>query len=173
MASEIVPAGYLAKVLGQNERVLMIVHRHWLTVVGRIFIAALFAVAVVVVVMAAQIYMPGQPYLGFAYLLALLAVPVIWWRIIVWRNHAYVLTNRRIIQMSGVFRKEVVDSLLEKVNDVKTAQSLLGRIFGYGDIEVLTASEQGANLFQTIAGPLQFKVAMLNAKEVLDHGDRA
>lgn len=172
MAPEITPSGYLAKVLGHDEHVLMIVHRHWSTVAGGIFIAVLFAVAVITAVTAAQLFMPGQP-ISFGYPLALLAVPAIWWRMLAWRNHAYVLTNWRIIQMSGVFNKEVVDSLLEKVNDVKTEQSFLGRILGYGDIEILTASEQGANRFTTIARPLELKVAMLDAKEALEQGQRA
>jgi uncharacterized membrane protein YdbT with pleckstrin-like domain len=173
MTTEIRPSGYLAKVLGHDEQVLMIVHQHWLTVVGRIFLSLLFAVAVVAVVTAAQLYVPAQPYVSLGYVLALLAVPFVWWRIVVWRNHAYVLTSWRIIQMSGVFNKEVVDSLLEKVNDVKTEQSFLGRVFGYGDIEILTASEQGANRFRTIARPLELKVAMLDAKETLEHGRAA
>jgi hypothetical protein len=43
----------------------------------------------------------------------------------------------------------------------------LGRFFGYGDIEILTASELGVNLFHQIAEPVEFKTAMLNAKEKL------
>lgn len=169
MASEIRPQGYLARVLGHDEHVLMVVHRHWLTLFGKIFLSLLFVLVVLAVVTAAYLYMPGQPYIVYGYALALLAVPLVWWRILVWRNHAYVLTNWRIIQMVGVFNKEVIDSLLEKVNDVKTDQSFLGRIFGYGDIEILTASEQGVNLFKTIARPLEFKIAMLDAKEALEH----
>jgi hypothetical protein len=64
-----------------------------------------------------------------------------------------------------VLDKDVVDSSLEKVNDVKMSQSFLGRMFGYGDIEILTASELGVNLFHEIANPVEFKTAMLNAKE--------
>jgi len=82
-----------------------------------------------------------------------------------WRNKAYVVTNRRVIQIAGVLNKDVVDSSLEKVNDVKMSQSFLGRMFGYGDIEILTASELGVNLFHEIANPIEFKTAMLNAKE--------
>lgn len=172
MASEIRASGYLRKVLGHDEHVLMVVHQHWLTLFGRIIISILFVLAVIAAVTAAQLYIPAQPYILFGYGLALLAIPLLWWRIIVWRNHAYVLTNWRIIQMVGVFNKQVVDSLLEKVNDVKTEQSFLGRIFGYGDIEILTASEQGTNVFRMIARPLEFKVAMLDAKEALEHGQR-
>lgn len=43
--------------------------------------------------------------------------------------------------------------------------SALGRLFNYGDIEILTASEIGANLFRRIEEPISFKTAMLNSKE--------
>ena len=86
---------------------------------------------------------------------------------LIWFNRQYIVTNRRVIQTSGVFSKDVVDSSLEKVNDVKLSQSFWGRLFDYGDIEILTASEVGANVFRSIGEPIKFKTAMLNAKERL------
>src|SRR5215213_6812884 len=86
---------------------------------------------------------------------------------LVWYNRQYIVTNRRVIQISGLFSKDVVDSSLEKVNDVKMSQSFFGRLFDYGDIEILTASEVGANVFRSIGEPVRFKTAMLNAKERL------
>jgi hypothetical protein len=47
-------------------------------------------------------------------------------------------------------------------------QSALGRLFGYGDIEILTASELGVNIFRRINEPIRFKTAMLNAKEYIE-----
>src|SRR4030067_76659 len=47
----------------------------------------------------------------------------------------------------------------------------LGRIFDYGDIQILTASELGVNLFRRIEDPIKFKTAMLNAKERLERGE--
>ena len=47
-------------------------------------------------------------------------------------------------------------------------QSFFGRIFDFGDIEIMTASELGINKFTTIAKPIQFKTAMLDAKERLE-----
>jgi uncharacterized membrane protein YdbT with pleckstrin-like domain len=90
---------------------------------------------------------------------------------LIWSNREYIVTNRRVIQISGVFDKNVVDSSLEKVNDVKMSQSFLGRIFDYGDVEILTASEIGVNLFKRIGDPVKFKTAMLNAKEELGFGE--
>ncbi len=50
-------------------------------------------------------------------------------------------------------------------------QSAFGRLFEYEDIEILTASELGVNLFKRIGEPVVFKTAMLNAKERLDRGE--
>jgi len=54
------------------------------------------------------------------------------------------------------------------VNDVRLVQSFFGRIFGYGDVEILTASDVGINLFKRIGDPVHFKTVMINAKQDLD-----
>jgi hypothetical protein len=74
------------------------------------------------------------------------------------------------MQISGIFNKSVIDSSLDKVNDIKMDQSALGRMFGYGDIEILTASELGVNLFKKIDNPVGFKSALINAKAYLEQG---
>ncbi len=165
--------GYLKRVLAHDEEVLLVVRQHPLFMWGRIFGALVFAIMVIAAVGGLQFYaMPGQPEIAYGYLLALLAAPVIWWRVLVWRNHQYIVTTRRVMQMTGVLTKEIIDSLLEKVNDLKTDQSLIGRIFGYGDIAILTASEAGVNSLHHISQPLEFKRAILDAKEALEHGRR-
>jgi uncharacterized membrane protein YdbT with pleckstrin-like domain len=90
---------------------------------------------------------------------------------LVWRNHKYLVTNRRVIQVFGVFNKNITDSSLEKVNDVRMEQSYAGRVFNFGDIEILTASELGVNRFTFIGNPVEFKTAMLNAKFALESGE--
>jgi uncharacterized membrane protein YdbT with pleckstrin-like domain len=164
--------GYLRKVLLGDEDVLLSVRQHWLFLWGRIIGAVLFAAVVIAAVAGLQFAFPDMPQIAWGYLGALLALPVLWWRVLVWQNRQYVVTSRRVMQLSGVFTKEVIDSLLEKVNDLKTDQSLLGRLFGYGDIEILTASEAGINAIRHIAGPLEFKRFILDAKERLEHGGR-
>jgi hypothetical protein len=51
------------------------------------------------------------------------------------------------------------------------SQSFFGRMFDYGDVEIMTASEIGVNLFQRIGNPVRFKTAMLNAKENMGFGE--
>lgn len=153
---------YLEGLLGENERILFETHQHWFVLFGKIFLEILLIVLLVAGSLIVSAMNPAAIY-G----LVLVLVPLIGMLndILVWRNKAYIVTNRRVIQISGVFNKDVVDSSLEKVNDVKMSQSFFGRMFGYGDIEILTASELGVNLFHEIADPIDFKTAMLNAKE--------
>ncbi len=83
------------------------------------------------------------------------------------------MTNRRVIQAEGIINKHVIDSSLEKVNDVVLDQSFLGRMFDYGNIEILTASEGGVNKLDKIPSPVQFKTEMLNQKQGMGMDDLA
>lgn len=155
---------YIEGLLGENEQILLETHQHWFVLFGKIFLEILLIALIIAGSLIANAFYPVAIY-G----LVLIFVPLIGMLndIMVWRNRAYIVTNRRVIQISGVFNKDVVDSSLEKVNDVKMSQPFFGRMFGYGDIEILTASELGVNLFHQIAEPIEFKTAMLNAKERL------
>ncbi|HSL27745.1 MAG TPA: PH domain-containing protein, partial [Anaerolineales bacterium] len=143
--------------------------KHWSVLFGNIALEVVLIIALIVIsiALAPLVAFPTVP-LGFV----LVLVPLVGMvrDVLLWYNRQYIVTNRRVIQTSGVFSKDVVDSSLEKVNDVKLSQSFWGRLFDYGDIEILTASEVGANVFRSIGNPIRFKTAMLNAKERLEFG---
>lgn len=84
-----------------------------------------------------------------------------------WYNERYAVTNRRVMLIKGIINKHVSDSALEKVNDVVLVQSVTGRLLSYGDVEIITGSDVGVNLFRRIARPVDFKREMLNQKESL------
>ena len=79
-------------------------------------------------------------------------------------NQEYVLTNRRVIQVEGVLNRNSTDSSLEKINDAVLSQSVFGRMFDFGDLTVLTASEAGIDKMHMLRKPVAFKKAMLDAK---------
>jgi hypothetical protein len=79
-------------------------------------------------------------------------------------NQEYVLTNRRVIQVEGVLNRNSTDSSLEKINDAVLSQSVFGRMFDFGDLTVLTASEAGIDAMKMLRSPIVFKKAMLDAK---------
>jgi hypothetical protein len=85
-------------------------------------------------------------------------------------NQEYVLTNRRVIQVSGVLNRKSTDSSLEKINDAMLKQSFFGRMLDYGDLTVLTASESGIDAMKMLRSPIEFKKRMLDAKHAFEVG---
>jgi len=164
---------YLESLLGEQEKIILVSRQHWFVVIRAILLEIILILIIFLATILASIsfqHLASLPIIitiGFIVLL----IPIITMTIDIlnWSNRQFIITNRRVVQVSGIINKNVIDSNLEKVNDVKMVQSVLGRLFGYGDIEILTASELGVNLFKRIAEPVKFKTAMLNAKERIDH----
>lgn len=153
---------YIKDLLSENERILLVTRQHGFVLFSNILLEILLIVLLVVGVSALSLV---NPLATIGYILVLVPLAGMLRDILVWSNRQYIVTNRRVVQVSGVLSKNVVDSSLEKVNDVKMSQTFFGRMFDYGDVEIMTASEIGVNLFQRIGNPVRFKTAMLNAKE--------
>jgi uncharacterized membrane protein YdbT with pleckstrin-like domain len=154
---------YLERMLGENEKVEFVARQHWSILVRSILAETVITIILLVAISIAAAYTAGIAAL--AYVLLLIPLGLLTRDVLIWWNNQYVVTNRRVIQTNGVFNKNVIDSSLEKVNDVKMEQSFFGRVFDYGDVEILTASELAVNRFTWIEKPVRFKTAMLNAKE--------
>ena len=157
---------YIQRMLGENERILLITRQHWFVLFSAILAEITITLLLIAAFSVATIY---YPLAAIGFVLVFLPLISMLRDILIWTNHEYLVTNRRVIQISGIFNKNVVDSSLEKVNDVKMTQSFFGRLFDYGDVEIMTASETGDNLFKRIGDPVKFKTAMLNAKEKLGY----
>lgn len=159
---------YLDNLLGENERILLMTRQHWSILLGNIMLEIVLMAVLVALFSTLTV---AYPMAAFGFILVLVPLIGMLRDVLIWQNRAYIVTNRRVIQISGVFDKSVVDSSLEKVNDVKMSQSFWGRMFDFGDIEILTASELGVNMFRSIGEPVKFKTAMLNAKERLGYDE--
>lgn len=158
--------GYVDKLLGANERIVFQTKRHGFVLLGMVFKEILILAVVVVGIFALrQMAFEQQGFLQLALLLvALLAIGSMTVDFLRWKSEGFIITNRRAIHTSGILSKKVLDSSLSKINDVVLEQTVLGRMFGYGTIKILTASDEVINLLDSIAHPVEFKRAMLNAK---------
>ncbi|HNS63141.1 MAG TPA: PH domain-containing protein [Anaerolineaceae bacterium] len=159
---------YVKRLLSQSETVLFTTRQHWFLLVQQIFLElVLIGIVTVIILLLSDI--SSFFYLGFI----LLAVPLFGLirDILIYSSQQFLVTNRRVIHIRGIFHKTVMDSSLEKVNDVRMDQPLLGRVFDFGDVQILTASDDAINVYHFIAKPIRFKTAMLNAKEALSHLD--
>jgi uncharacterized membrane protein YdbT with pleckstrin-like domain len=171
---------YIDELLSRGEKILYIARQHIFVLVSNI-LAELSLIAILIAAgVISQGAFRGRPPIGNIPVgqLVLIACGVISLIVLIsafldylrWNNEEYVVTDQRVIQLRGIFSKEVIDSSLEKINDIEMRQSWLGRIFDFGDIEILTASDVGVNALRKIAHPLDFKRAMLEAKQEHSRG---
>ena len=161
---------YADSLLADGEHMVLRERQHWLepVVEGRYSILLLIG-AVILLILNLD---PGGTIGRLLGYLALLMgiVGLVWlaWVIVGWYNEAYMVTNRRVIKLTGVLNKHAADSSLEKINDAELDQSLLGRVFGYGDLDILTAAETEVDKFKMLHNAVEFKIQMLNQKHELE-----
>lgn len=175
---------YARNLLSRGEEVVHESRQHWFAVIARtwLWILIAFASLWLLIFVTSQRNPVGNPTVDLALtaiaaVALLLALVRIAWVVWAWRNQEYLITTRRVVKAEGIFNKSMADSNLEKINDAKLTQSFFGRIFNYGTLDILTAAEEygGGPIddFPMLADPVDFKVAMLNQKELLERPDLA
>jgi hypothetical protein len=163
---------YIDSMLASGERPLRRDHQHWFVLIAdaRYGILAILAAILLLILRAAARPSGGvDTVIGYVVLaLVLGGLAYLGWQVLRYLNEEYVVTSRRVLQMEGVINKKVTDSSLEKINDAILSQSLFGRIFGFGDLDILTASETGISRLRMLRDADDFKRAMLEAKHELE-----
>lgn len=157
--------------LASNEREIREAHRHVLFVILNTLPYILGGIALWILAVLSYRYVPRfEGILAFVLLfVSLVPLGIATYRILWWRAESYIVTNQRIVQIEGVITKRTLDSSLGKVNDVELKQSMFGRMFNYGDINILTGSYQAVNDLHGIDQPYEFKKALLLAKEEFEN----
>lgn len=160
---------YVEELLARNERIVRVAHDHWIALLPAILVDS--AVVVVIIGLSTLGGVLSPPWPWFALLLLLVPIGHLALRLWAWWNTQYIITNRRILQITGAVSKRVSDTSLEKINDIVMEQSALGRMLKYGDLEIISGSESGIDVFLRIADPIEFKKELLNQKEALANPD--
>ena len=163
-------ASYADSLLTRGEVVAVRGRQHWLaTIIDGRRAWGLFVLAIAILVVGTRLTGDVQTwagYLGYALLIASVVwLGVRYWD---WLNQEYLVTNRRVIKVEGIINKRSADSSLEKINDAVLDQNLFGRIFGYADLDILTAADQAIDKFRMLNQALAFKRAMLEQKHELE-----
>ena len=146
-----------------GENLVLKEHPHWVTIVGSVFLPAVLVVAVAILDFTllspniqAGIYVPHlRTFLSLGVAaLALIWLIAVW---ISWQSIVYSLTDQRIMIQSGVFSRQEKIIPIDRVQDCSTRQTVLGRVFGYGRVEIDAAGAQGAEVLQYLPKPGEFR----------------
>jgi uncharacterized membrane protein YdbT with pleckstrin-like domain len=73
---------------------------------------------------------------------ALAAVAWLVWRLFEWHVNVFIVTNQRLILITGVATRRVAMQPLRRVHDLTYKRSPLGRLLGYGEFLIESAGEE-------------------------------
>jgi len=162
---------YADTLLADGERVVLRSRQHLLaTVVEGRMAWAIFIASVVLLFLSSAVD-NNAAQMVFRWIALILLLASLLWLIFVyanWYSQDYLVTNRRVLKVEGVLKKRSADSSLEKINDAVLEQSVLGRMLGYGDLEILTAAETSVDQYHMLSQAPTFKRTMLDEKHALE-----
>lgn len=139
--------------LKKDEKILLITRQHWIKLILPIFIWLLVA--------AVSIWLLQTTGLVITLLAAL--YPII--EYLSWKNNLWCITSVRVVDESGFFTRYSKESPLDKINNVEYDQSIWGRLFGYGNVDIQTAAEMGETTYELIHHPKLLKDTITHAQE--------
>lgn len=135
--------GYIDKHLMIGEKIVYRAHLH--------SIIYLFPCAVFLAFFALCIAIPSS-FTFFLSFFALLCC--IMWAIKIYDGKQFVLTTRRVIVKEGIIMRKVHELMLRKCEGIHVEQSIIGRIFDYGTLNVTTGEQ--TNSYKMIKDPVTF-----------------
>ncbi|HLI93153.1 MAG TPA: PH domain-containing protein [Puia sp.] len=135
--------------LQKNEKILLVTYSSWTV----LLFPALLSLALVVAGVIVVVKLPSV----YGWLIALAGI--IYWllRYSAWKVNIWVVTNFRVIDEAGLLNHYAKESPLDKINNVSYDQSLAGRLFNFGHVEIQTAAEAGATDYYDVNHPKRLK----------------
>jgi uncharacterized membrane protein YdbT with pleckstrin-like domain len=141
--------------LRQDEQIQCEAHLHWSS-----YIAPGAWAFVMGLSMIGQIFSKELSSTSAVWTAVMGAFPLIY----VWlrnKNKSYVVTNQRLYVEEGILAKSKTDIPFNKINDINCGQGLLQRLFGAGNVSVMTGNDKPTKL-KNLDQPEQFREALSN-----------
>jgi len=152
--------------LQKGEKVLLVTHRSWTSLILPVIIALAGLVA--------------SYFIGFieryGWIAAVLGLLYLLIRYANWNANIWVVTNFRVIDEVGLLSHFAKESPLDKINNVSYKQTVMGRIFSYGDVVIQTAAEVGATTYIDVNHPKRLQETIVLAQSELknwEYGNQA
>lgn len=135
--------------LQKGEKILLVTYTSWTALVlPFLFALVLTALGVFVVLHFNETWGWLAPVAAVLYWLM---------RYSAWKVNIWVVTNFRVIDEAGLFTHYAKESPLDKINNVSYDQTVGGRLFNYGHVEIQTAAEAGATDYYNVNHPKRLK----------------
>lgn len=145
---------YTAATLQFDERPLHQTTIHWMALSGSVIGAVLSLIVIVPVAMLA-----AWRDFYWAWLLVVIPLGILVSAAVTVRTSELVITDRRVLIKVGFIQRHTFEMFISKIESVAVFQSMLGRVFNYGTVEI-RGTGGSSESFATIAEPLPFRDAI-------------
>jgi PH (Pleckstrin Homology) domain-containing protein len=154
----------LDKYLLRQERVVVVVRRHWVAVWEPIILAIGTIIAVVYISASAKDFQPVIGQISKSTGTADIRTMLAWLLLVVvvrsayklweWRREYIIVTDRRIMLIYGVVTRRVAMLPLAKVTDMTYHRTIMGHLMGYGTFVLESAGQvQALSTIKYVANP--------------------
>ena len=130
--------GYVEDTIGTNEKIVYTVKYHWIYTFSAFLYLLLFGVFIIGIIMFLKMMINK------------------------WTTER-VLTDLRYIQKTGWIKRNTEEISISKIEEVDLKQSVLGRLLGYGSINI-SGTGSGQITLKSIDDPLMFQKNLNNLK---------
>ena len=139
---------YIKKTLTDGETIIILKRYHWFFWIHPVFWSCLFFLASIISEEANNLF--------FA-----LGLIIILWCFVKYVCTENAVTNKRIVFKTGFIRTNTDELIVKKVENVQIQQSIIGRIFGYGNLE-FRGTGGSPVIFKLIPDPISTKKEIEN-----------
>ncbi len=143
--------------LKKEEKLLVIIRQHWLKLILPLLAWLLLTILLFVLL--------KEDNTKIALIIAFVTALYPGYLLLEWKHNLWGVTNMRVIDEQGFFTRYSKESPLDKINNVEYTQSVWGRMFGFGDVEIQTAAELGNSVYNMINDPKILKDTITHAQE--------
>ncbi len=150
--------------LRKDEKVLFETRKHWFVMIVPSLIS------LIIIALSIFLFTKLNEFIYWYLLIPLFAILFFVFKYFAWKFDIWVITNIRVIDELGVFSINSKESPIDKINNISYQQSLVGRMLGYGNVQIQTAAEMGETSYTNIAHPQKLKEALSEAQEIYKDG---
>jgi uncharacterized membrane protein YdbT with pleckstrin-like domain len=144
--------------LGRGEALQEVVEPHWAMLV-RPFLLTMAGVAIGLILV---VYFPiKSPIVNWS-ATAVVAVAAAYFAVhfVSWRHEFMVISTKRVILQRGVVTRSTREIPLHKISDVTCRQSLLGRMIGFGSLDIDAEHADASEQLRYVAHPVEVRALL-------------
>ena len=130
-----------------------------------------FMAVMAILAISAKLVLPQHAAWYYVEAAAFLAVGRLMWATLQWVNRLYILTDMRVLRLSGVLAVEVFDCPLRRMSGTRVTRTFRERLLRLGSIEIQPADDQRPpGVWQTVARPAEVNAVIQEAARKAQSG---